>query len=80
VTRLELIDSLIIGYQTPLLQAVEKGNQAIIRLLLEKGARPDFATSGGETALSMAKWKGDRAIIELLESYMIFMIFPTSSH
>jgi ankyrin repeat protein len=55
------------------LRAVRKGNKAIIRLLLEKGARPDFADSIGRTPLSVAKGIRDKTIIKLLESYVIMI-------
>ncbi|KAH8587037.1 hypothetical protein B0O99DRAFT_747884 [Bisporella sp. PMI_857] len=52
---------------TPLLRAVWKGNEAIVRLLLKKGARPDSEDSLDRSPLSVAKEKGNKTIISLLK-------------
>jgi len=54
---------------TPLVQAVEIGNEEIIKILLDKGAKPDTIIND-RTPLSVAKEKGNREIIALLESYL----------
>ena len=51
------------------MRAVEVGNEEIIKMLLDKGAKPD-ATVNNRTPLSVAKEEGKREIIALLESYM----------
>jgi ankyrin repeat protein len=51
------------------MQAVEIGNEEIIKMLLDKGAKPDTIVNY-QTPLSVAKEKGKREIIALLESYL----------
>jgi ankyrin repeat protein len=51
------------------MQAVERGDAEIVKILLGKGAKPD-TTVGDRTPLSAAKQKGNPEIIELLESHM----------
>jgi ankyrin repeat protein len=51
------------------MQAVERGNEEIIKMLLDKGANPG-TTVRGRTPLSVAKEKGKCEIIALLESYL----------
>jgi len=51
------------------MQAVEIGNEEIIKMLLDKGAKPDTIVNY-RTPLSVAKEKGKREIIALLESYL----------
>jgi ankyrin repeat protein len=55
--------------RTPLLTAVtsEAAGAATLKLLLDRGADPNIATTEGETPLDWAIYKGDRAKIELLE-------------
>jgi ankyrin repeat protein len=48
---------------------VERGNEEIIKMLLDKGAKPDTIVRD-RTPLSVAKKMGNREIIELLESYL----------
>ena len=51
------------------MQAVEIGNEEIIKMLLGKGAKPDTIVND-RTPLSIAKEMGNREIVELLESYL----------
>jgi ankyrin repeat protein len=51
------------------MQAVEIGNEEIIKMLLDKGAKPDTIVND-RTPLSVAKEKGKPEIIALLESYL----------
>ena len=51
------------------MRAVERENETVIGLLLENGAVPDFSSRDGQSALSLAKSKGNKTVIELLESY-----------
>src|ERR1041385_6682168 len=55
--------------RTPLMTAVasEAAGVETLKLLLDRGADPNIATSEGETPLDWAIYKGDRAEIELLE-------------
>jgi ankyrin repeat protein len=50
-------------------RAAEKGNEGIVKLLLENGARPDFEDNPGHTPLSRAESAGNAAVVELLNSY-----------
>ncbi|KAN0072061.1 hypothetical protein V8E54_009790 [Elaphomyces granulatus] len=56
------------GPTTPLMRAVERGNEEIIKMLLDNGAKP-HTNVRGRTPLSVAKEKGNCEIIALLESY-----------
>jgi 26S proteasome non-ATPase regulatory subunit 10 len=51
---------------SPLISAASCGHEAIARLLLDAGARPDTATQQGRTALHYAASKGHLAIAKLL--------------
>jgi ankyrin repeat protein len=50
-------------------RAVEKGDERIVKLLLENGARPDFVDCSGRTPLSRAEIAGNAAVVKLLNSY-----------
>ena len=58
----------IAGY-TPLMLACYSENVSAetVKLLLEKGAKPEAKGQNGETALSLAKKRGNTAIVELLK-------------
>jgi uncharacterized protein len=47
-------------------RAAEKGDERIVKLLLENGAQPDFEDQKGQTPLSRAVEKGSVAVIQLL--------------
>ena len=49
-----------------LLRAVKEGQQAVVRLLLEKGAEPDSKGYGGWTPLSWAACNGYEGVVKLL--------------
>ena len=51
------------------MRAVEIGNEEIIKLFLDKGAKTDTIVND-RTPLSIAKEIGKREIIALLESYL----------
>ena len=51
------------------MQAVEIGNEEIIKMLLDRGAKPDTLVNY-RTPLSVAKEMGKHEIIALLESYL----------
>jgi ankyrin repeat protein len=51
------------------MKVVEIGNEEIIKMLLDKGAKPDTIIND-RTPLSVAKEKGEPEIIALLESYL----------
>ncbi|KAH7132772.1 ankyrin repeat-containing domain protein [Dactylonectria macrodidyma] len=51
---------------TPLSFAAESGQEAVVRLLLEKGAAIESKDDNGCTPLSLAAKRGDEAIVRLL--------------
>ncbi|RMJ24336.1 ankyrin repeat protein [Aspergillus sp. HF37] len=51
---------------SPLLRAVERGESAIVELLLEYGASLETRDKRGWTALMMATWGDQRGMVELL--------------
>jgi ankyrin repeat protein len=51
-------------------RAAEKGDERVVKLLLENGARPDFEDESGQTPLSRAEGASNPAIVELLNSYL----------
>ena len=52
---------------TPLMVAAFNGDEAMARLLLERGADPRLLAPGGLTALEFARESGDAATIQLLQ-------------
>jgi ankyrin repeat protein len=52
---------------TPLMEAVEKQNLSLVKLLLAKGADKNAQTTQGMSAQSIAREKGNKAIIDLLK-------------
>ncbi|KAN0072342.1 hypothetical protein V8E54_009271 [Elaphomyces granulatus] len=58
VVQLLLAEGVKVNYRyelTPLSRAVEKGNEAIVQLLLTHGAQPDLEDADGQAPLSRAK-------------------------
>jgi hypothetical protein len=53
-------------YDSTLLWAVMNGHEAVVRLLLEKGAELESKDSEGQTPLSWAAAKGHEAVVQLL--------------
>jgi uncharacterized protein len=47
-------------------RAAEKGNKAVVKLLLKNGAQPDFEAADGHTPLSLALRAGNADIVQLL--------------
>jgi ankyrin repeat protein len=47
-------------------RAAERGDERVVKLLLENGAQPDFEDQKGQTPLSRAVEKGSVAVIQLL--------------
>ena len=54
--------------RTPLSWAAEKGHEAVVELLLGKGAELEAKDEGGRTPLSRAAVKGHEAVVKLLTS------------
>ena len=52
---------------TPLMEAAERGNETIVKLLLGAGADANAKTSTGITAASIAQKAGNGAIVQLLQ-------------
>ncbi len=53
-------------WMTPLAYAVLNGREAVVRLLLERGADPDVDDGAGKTVRQLAKESGDPAILAVL--------------
>jgi ankyrin repeat protein len=47
-------------------RAAEKGDQRVVKLLLENGAAPDFEDEFGQTPLARAVEKGSVVVLQLL--------------
>jgi ankyrin repeat protein len=47
-------------------RAAEKCDERVVKLLLEKGAQPDFGDENGQVPLSRAVEKGSVAVVQLL--------------
>jgi ankyrin repeat protein len=52
--------------QSSLSKAASYGNEAVVKLLLEKGAEPESEDSDGRTSLLRAAENGHKAVVELL--------------
>lgn len=57
------------GQGRPLREAASRGDEAIVRLLLENGANPNLATSQGSTALDYALHYGQTRVADLLRQH-----------
>ncbi len=53
---------------TPLMEAVSRKEKEIVEILLERGADLSAVNKNGETALDLAKAKGDVEIIRLFQN------------
>ena len=57
----------VLGGTTALMLAAWKGNEAVVRVLVEAGAALDVAEAeSGSTALLLAAGRGDEAVVRLL--------------
>ena len=54
--------------ETPLCLAAAKGHEKVCRVLLERGADPEFTNKYGDTAMDLAVEKGHNKIIDLLNA------------
>ena len=64
-------------------RAAEKGDERVVKLLLEKGAQPDFEDESGQMPLSRAVEEGHVAVVQLLlakEAKMDFKYNIVSEH
>lgn len=52
--------------RTPLSWAAESGREAVVKLLLDKGAELETKSNTGWTPLSWAAWSGHEAVVKLL--------------
>ncbi|MCB0017725.1 MAG: ankyrin repeat domain-containing protein, partial [Anaerolineales bacterium] len=57
------------GGWTPLHQAADHGNLALVQLLLAHGADPAAQSEAGQTPIEMAAAKEFSAVVELLNSH-----------
>jgi RNA polymerase sigma factor (sigma-70 family) len=69
-TRVESIAHRLAGATggTPLLRAVERGDEAMVRLLLESGAAPEVTAFAGTSPLDVAKMRGFEDVEALLRA------------
>jgi ankyrin repeat protein len=51
-------------------RAAEKGDEAVVELLLKNGAQPDFEDADGQTQLSRAERAGSAAVLQLLNRFI----------
>ncbi len=56
------------GY-SPLMDAVQKGDIAMVKLLLERGSMPDLKSKDGQTALIICAGRGDAEMSEILVAH-----------
>ena len=61
------VNSRACPYGPPVLLAAKLRNLGAVSLLLSRGADPNLPDACGQTALSWAKWAGDRRIAKVLE-------------
>jgi len=62
--------------RTPLSRAAEKGDKAVVELLLKSGARPDLKDPEGHTPLSRATLKNKADVVQLLNQYLSSSVVP----
>ena len=56
-------------------RAAEKGDERVVKLLLENGAQPNFEDANGQTPLSRAVDGGSLAVVQLLLAKEVKMDF-----
>lgn len=55
---------------TPLMAAAERGNAAMVKVLLEAGCSPQHKNNQGEQAIDIARHKGFADCVELIKPFM----------
>ena len=68
ITNGAIVDSMSLGNTTPLMMAVQSGNEQLVKLLLDKGADLQLRNSQGLTAIDIADIYDKLWIIEGLKS------------
>jgi hypothetical protein len=61
------VNSLSISGRSPLFWPSDSGNDAIVSILLDAGAKSDYRDENGESPASVAKKRGHTRILELLD-------------
>jgi ankyrin repeat protein len=61
-----MAELLIKNQKTPLSRAAERGDEIVVKLLLENGSRPDFEDEGWQTPLSRVVERGSVTVVRLL--------------
>jgi ankyrin repeat protein len=56
-------------------RAAEKGDESVVKLLLENGAQPDFEDESGQTPLSRAVNGGSVAVAQLLLAQQVELYY-----
>ena len=64
---------------TPLMAAAQFGADDIVRILLDRGAKPDLLNNDGETAFDIAMKNGHYQIAKMLKPQANIPVLPTQS-
>ena len=66
IKRMAFLNKVDSRGMTALMRAAMRGNEAVVRLLLEKGARTEIKAKFGQTALTIAVMQGHHALVQIL--------------